>query len=202
MPYLAVEGSIASGKTTLAKALAQRCHIQSVLEDYHDVPSLKLFYKDPERHAFETEVQFTQSHYNRLVLALENNNGTPFITDFTLKRDLLFASITLEHQPDKLTEYKLFWQELTTQLPKPDWIILLDAPIDELLNRIKQRGRPFEQGISEDYLVRLVLGLRDIYRDCPDGVLIELESADLSELLEAVPTNLIASLGHGHLREA
>lgn len=197
-----MEGCIASGKTTLAKVLALRCRIQSALEDFHDVPSLEQFYKDPERHAFETEIQFTQSHYNRLVSALENNIGTPFVTDFTLKRDLLFASITLEHQPEKLTEYKLFWQELTIQLPEPDWIILLEAPIDELLNRIKQRGRLFEQGISKDYLRRLVLGLREIYRELPDDAFFKLESANLSELLEAVPTNLIASLGRGHLPEA
>ncbi len=198
MTYLAVEGCIASGKTTLAKALALRCQIQFVLEDYHDVPSLELFYKDPDRHAFETEIQFTQSHYNRLVSALEINNGTPFITDFTLKRDLLFASITLEHQPVKLTEYKLFWQGLATQLPEPDWIILLEAPIDELLNRIKQRGRPFEQEISEGYLKRLVLGLRNIYRGFADDVLIKLESTGLAELLKAVPTNLTARLGSSH----
>jgi len=202
VPYLAVEGCIASGKTTLAKALALRCRIQSVLEDFHDVPSLEQFYKDPERHAFETEIQFTQSHYNRLVSALENNNGTPFITDFTLKRDLLFASMTLEYQPDKLTEYKLFWQELTTQLPEPEWIILLEAPIDELLNRIKQRGRPFEQGISEDYLRRLALGLRDIYRELPAHAFFKLESAELSDLLTALPINLLTRLGSDHYPEA
>ena len=197
MPYVAVEGCIASGKTTLAKALAQQFHIQAVLEDYHDVPSLELFYKDPNHYAFETEIQFTQTHYNRLVLALENNEGTPFVTDFTLKRDLLFASVTLEHQPDRLMEYKLFRQELIDQLPEPEWIILLEAPIDELLNRIKQRGRPFEQGISEDYLRRLVFGLRDIYREFPDDAFSKLESADLSELLKALPTSLITHLGTG-----
>lgn len=170
-----------------------------MLEDYHDVPSLELFYKDPDRYAFETEIQFTQSHYNRLVSALEKNNGKPFITDFTLKRDLLFASLTLEHQPDNLTEYRLFWQELNTQLPEPDWIILLEAPIDELLERIKQRGRPFEKGIDEDYLRRLVVGLRDSYREFPDDAFFRLESANLSELLKALPTNLTARLGSRRL---
>ncbi|MCH8801047.1 MAG: deoxynucleoside kinase [Chloroflexi bacterium] len=191
MSHIAVEGCIASGKTTLAKALALKFHIDPVLEDYHDVPSLKLFYNDPETHAFETEIQFTQSHFKRLGEAIENSGGTPFVTDFTLKRDLLFAGVTLECQPEKLAEYQQFWMELANQLPEPDRIILLEAPVDELMKRIKQRGRPFEQGISEAYLKRLVSGLRDIYGEVPEGTVIKLESTELSELLEALPDNLV-----------
>ena len=193
MPYVAVEGCIASGKTTLAKALARRFGISAILEDYHDVPSLESFYKDPESHAFETEIQFTQSHFNLLAAALENRQGTPFVTDFSLKRDLVFARVTLEHQQEKQLEYKRFWQELAAQLPEPDWVIFLEAPVDELMRRIKARGRSFEQGISEDYLRRLVSGLREVYQDSREDVLIKLESTNLSELLDSVPNNLVGS---------
>lgn len=191
MPYIAVEGCIASGKTTLAKALALKFQINPVLEDYHDVPSLESFYKDPELHAFETEIQFTQSHFNRLTAALEQNERTPFVTDFTLKRDLLFASVTLENQPENLSKYRIFWTGLSIQLPEPTRVILLDAPIHQLMSRIKQRGRPFEQEITEAYLRRLVSGLRDIYQELHEDTLIKLESAHLSDLLEALPFHIL-----------
>ena len=83
MPCIAIEGCIASGKTTLAKALAQELVIQPTLEDYHDVPSLELFYNDPDTHAFETEIQFTQSHFNRLASALDVSRESTLVTDFS-----------------------------------------------------------------------------------------------------------------------
>ncbi len=191
MPFIAIEGCIASGKTTLAKALARHFGISPTLEDYHDVPSLELFYQDPERYAFETEIQFTQAHFNRLASALEPDKGSTLVTDFTLKRDLLFATITLDRQTDRLKEYRRFWESLASQLPEPDHILLLEAPTDELLYRITQRGRPFEQGISRQYLERLVTGLREMYRDAPEGSIQRLDSTNLSALLRAVPHSLV-----------
>ena len=191
MPYIAVEGCIASGKTTLAKALALKFRINSVLEDYHDVPLLEAFYEDPEIHAFETEIQFTQSHFDRLTTALRHNGTSPFITDFTLKRDLLFATVTLERQPANLLKYKRFWEELSARLPEPTWVILLEAPIDQLMIRIRQRGRPFEQSMKEGYLQRLVSGLEEVYRGFPEHALFKLESTQLSDLLDALPDNLL-----------
>ena len=190
MRHIAIEGCIASGKTTLAKALAQHFGISPILEDYHDVPSLELFYKDPDKYAFETEIQFTQAHFNRLASVLEVNKGSTLVTDFTLKRDLLFATITLERQPDKLMKYRQFWQNLASQLPEPDQILLLEASTDELLNRIRRRGRPFEQGVSRQYLDRLVTGLRETYRDAPEGSIQRLDSTNLSEILRTVPASL------------
>ena len=187
MPYISVEGCIASGKTTLAKALAQQFGISPTLEDYHDVPSLEAFYKDPDRYAFETETQFTQAHFNRLAQALELNQGSTLVTDFTLKRDLLFATITLERQPDRLMEYRRFWENLARQLPVPDKILLLEAPTQVLLDRIRRRGRQFEQKISKEYLERLVGGLRGSYLDAPEDSLQRLDSTNLSELLRFIP---------------
>lgn len=191
MPHIAIEGCIASGKTTLAKALARHFGISPILEDYHDVPSLELFYKDPDKYAFETEIQFTQAHFDRLASALEVNKGPTLVTDFTLKRDLLFATVTLERQPDKLMKYRQFWQNLASQLPEPDQILLLEASTDELLSRIRRRGRPFEQGVSRQYLDRLVTGLRETYRDAPEGSIQRLDSTNLSEILRTVPASLV-----------
>ena len=192
MSHIAIEGCIASGKTTLAKALAQHFGISPILEDYRDVPSLELFYKDPDKYAFETEIQFTQAHFNRLASALDANTGSLLVTDFTLKRDLLFATITLERQPDKLMKYRQFWQTLASQLPEPDQILLLEVSTDELLDRIRRRDRPFEQGVSRQYLDRLVTGLRETYREAPDGSIHRLDSTNLSELLRAALASLVA----------
>ena len=195
MPYISVEGCIASGKTTLAKALAQQFGISPTLEDYHDVPSLEAFYKDPDRYAFETETQFTQAHFNRLAQALELNQGSTLVTDFTLKRDLLFATITLERQPDRLVEFTQFWHNLASQLREPDLILLLEAPTDELLNRIKRRGRPFEQNITKRYLQRLVTGFSELYGDTSEGCVQRFDSTDLSELIRVVPASLVSQFG-------
>ena len=119
MPYIAIEGCIASGKTTLAKAVASKLGISVTLENYHDVTSLELFYEDQDKYAFETEIQFTQAHYNRLATAVESHGESVFVTDFTLQRDLLFATITLESQPGRLEDYQRFWQDLSMQLPEP-----------------------------------------------------------------------------------
>ena len=197
MPYIAVEGCIASGKTTLAKAIALRFGIRSVLEDYHDVPSLEQFYRDPETYAFETEIQFTEAHYNRLISAFQDNEDSTFVTDFTLERDLVFASVTLVHQPLKLAEYKSFWQDLVSLIPEPDRIILLEVPMDELLRRVRQRGRPFEQEIGGEYLERLVSGLRELYRDAPEESIRRLNSTNLTELLRDIPNSLLTLLGSG-----
>ncbi len=192
MRHIAIEGCIASGKTTLAKAIAQHLGISPILEDYHDVPSLELFYKDPDKYAFETEIQFTQAHFDRLASALEVSQGSTLITDFTLKRDLLFATITLERQPDNLMQYSQFWRNLASQLPEPDQILLLEASTDELLLRIRRRGRPFEQTVSRQYLDSLVTGLRDTYSDAPEGSIRRLDSTNLTELLRTVPASLVA----------
>ena len=200
MPYIAIEGCIASGKTTLARALAQEFGISPTLEDYQDVPSLELFYKDPDTYAFETEIQFTQAHFNRLAPALELLEGSILITDFTLRRDLLFATITLERQPDRLMEYRRFWQSLASQVLEPDQIVLLEAPADELLSRIRQRGRPFEQDIGKQYLERLATGLREIYSSTPQGFIRRFDSTNLSELLRTVPGSLAAQTGSGPRR--
>ena len=191
MHFIAIEGCIASGKTTLAKELAKCLGISPTLEDYHDIPSLGLFYQDPETYAFETEIQFTQAHFDRLVQALEVPSESVLVTDFTLKRDLLFATITLEHQSDRLIEYREVWQNLARQLPEPDRVLLLEAPTDELLKRIRRRARPFEQGISREYLERLSAGLRATYQDAPVDSIQRLDSTNLSQLLIAIPTNIL-----------
>ena len=195
MPYIAIEGCIASGKTTLAKALAQELGIQPTLEDYHDVPSLHQFYEDPEKHAFETEIQFTQAHFGQLASVLIPGEDSILVTDFTLKRDLLFATITLENQPGNLKEYKQFWHSLATQLAEPDLILLLEAPVDELLLRIKLRGRSFEQRINADYLERLVDGLRETYRDAPEGSVQIMNSRDRSDLVKVAISHVHTWLG-------
>ena len=108
-----------------------------------------------------------------------------------MKRDLLFATITLERQPDKLMRYRQFWQNLASQLPEPDQILLLEASTDELLNRIRRRGRPFEQGVGRQYLDRIAAGIRETYRDAPEGSIHRFDSTNRTELLQAVLARLV-----------
>ena len=94
-----------------------------------------------------------------------------------------------------MVEYRRFWQDLTGQLSEPDQILLLEAPPDELLNRIRRRGRPFEQSICKGYLEQLATGLREMYRDASEGSVQRFDSTNLSELVRVVPATMVSQLG-------
>ncbi len=158
-----IEGCIATGKTTFAQRLASLLHASLLLEDYHQVPSLPDFYEDPSTHAYVTEMEFTRYHFgllNRLVR--QEGRGTT-VVDFSLLRDLVFASITLRGQSDNLARYRRYWHRLNNLSPKPSVVVLLEAPVEVLLQRITARARPFELAIEPEYLQAVSAGIRDVY---------------------------------------
>lgn len=164
--FIAIEGNIGAGKTTLAHQLAAYYQAGLLLEQFTDNPFLPKFYKDKDRYAFPLELSFLAERYSQLKEELINRNRQqPVIADYTITKSQLFARTNLG--PD---EYELFSRMagiMKTTLPKPDLLIYLHAPVSTLQQRIRKRGRPYEQNIADAYLLEIEEAYRQ-YLDSED----------------------------------
>ena len=158
--YIAIEGPIGVGKTTLAHLLAQSFNYEILLEDSEQNPFLKDFYKNPERNALATQLFFILQRVQKIQSLRQADIFSPVrISDFLIEKDPLFAKITLTI--DELELYKKVYSQLTIDAPKPDLVIYLQASTDVLLSRIEQRGNRAEKAISKTYLQ----SLNEVYSD-------------------------------------
>ena len=152
--YIVIEGPIGAGKTTLARAIGTRCGFTQMLEDPEANPFLAGFYRDLERYALPTQLFFL---FQRLQQVRELNQADLFsrvtVADFMLDKDPLFARLTLSD--DEFRLYRQIYDHLKPQAPTPDLVIYLQASADTLIDRVRRRGAAYEQGIADDYLVRL-----------------------------------------------
>lgn len=152
--YVAIEGPIGVGKTTLVQRLSARLGAQVVLEVVEENPFLPRFYEDQVRFAFQTQLFFLMSRFKQQQELLQADLFTPnVLADYHLLKDRIFARLTLKD--DELALYDRVYQSLETHILKPDVLVYLHAPIDVLLGRIAQRGRPFEADFDAGYLTRL-----------------------------------------------
>jgi deoxyguanosine kinase len=149
--YIAIEGLIGAGKTTLARRLAADRGGRLVLEEFEENPFLPRFYEEPQRYAFSVELSFLAQRYHQLKRITEQDLFTPStVADYSLGKSLVFASVTLPAD-----EYRLFMDLYTIMygdLPKPDLIVYLHMDMERVRKRIHSRGRSYEQQISVDYL--------------------------------------------------
>jgi deoxyguanosine kinase len=187
--FIAIEGNIGVGKTTLAQKLAGHYRTRLILEQFADNPFLPGFYKNKERYAFPLELSFLADRYEQLKDTLLNPTLSEelIVADYTITKSLLFAHNNLNND-----EYALFIKMadiMNTTLPKPDLLIYLHAPIDKLQQQIQQRGRPYELNIEDAYLEEISLAYGQ-YLDQEelkvlmiDTAAIDLNRADHFELL-------------------
>ena len=153
--YIAIEGNIGVGKTTLAKLLAKQLNARLVLEEFADNPFLEKFYEDQKRYAFPVEMAFLADRYRQLQ-ALENTQDLfqpILVADYAPFKSLLFAQNNLEEQEFLL--YRNFWELSLGKLPSPDLIIYLKRPMESLQRNIVERGRSYEQSLPLEYLQTL-----------------------------------------------
>ncbi len=152
--YIAVEGPIGVGKTTLARRLAESLGYQCLLEPVAENPFLDRFYREGRRHALSTQLFFLL-HRHRQMTELEQQDlfRPQLVADFLLQKDRLFAETTLDAQ--ELVLYDQIQHSLATQAPVPDLVIYLQAPTRVLLERIRRRGIAAEQHIDAAYLEAL-----------------------------------------------
>jgi deoxyadenosine/deoxycytidine kinase len=152
--YVVVEGPIGVGKTSLVRRLAGRLDADTLLENAADNPFLPRFYQEPRRYALPTQLHFLFERSRQLRdLAQADLFRGGTVSDFLIDKDMLFARLNLED--DEFELYQKVYCDLAPQAPTPDLVIYLQAPIDSLLARVRQRGVEFERGMSADYLQRL-----------------------------------------------
>lgn len=152
--YVAVEGVIGVGKTTLAKRLAKSLDAAMVLEVVEENPFLARFYDDPEAYAFQTQIFFLLSRYRQqLELSQRDLFAGSVVADYIFAKDQIFATINLSEE--ELSLYRTIVPLLEARLAKPELVVYLQATTDVLLERIKRRGRSFEREISREYLETL-----------------------------------------------
>jgi len=152
--YIAVEGVIGVGKTSLAKAIAGRVGGDTIEEPFEDNPFLERFYADPEPWAFQTQLFFLFSRFRQLQEARQPSLfARATVCDYLFAKDIIFAHATLSD--DELKLYHQIYDLLREKVPSPDLVIYLQAPTEVLMQRIMKRGRSYEQEMDGDYIERL-----------------------------------------------
>ncbi|MEM0992420.1 MAG: deoxynucleoside kinase [Bacteroidota bacterium] len=150
--YIAIEGNIGAGKTTLCNMLEADYNCEIVLEQFTDNPFLPPFYENPERYAFPVELFFMTERHKQLQehFASPNLFQQTTVSDYFFVKTLLFAQNNLQAEEFRL--FQRLFHVLNATFPKPDLLVYLHRSVDDLLANIKQRGRVFEQQISGEYL--------------------------------------------------
>ena len=149
--YIAIEGPIGVGKSSLAKILAQKYAYRLVKEEVAGNPFLERFYENPRKFAFQTQLFFLLSRYRQQrELAQGDLFEGGLVCDYILAKDKIFALINLED--DEISLYESIYKLLVSTLPKPDLVIYLQARPEILLSRVRKRGIAYERNISLDYL--------------------------------------------------
>lgn len=150
--YIAIEGVIGVGKTTLARLLQSTFDADLLLEIFEENPFLSDFYSDRARYAFQTQIFFLLSRYHqqREGVAKALNSHSILISDYTFQKDRLFAEVNLDG--DELEMYFKVHEALGEKITRPELTVYLRADTDVLMHRIAQRDRPYERQMDVDYI--------------------------------------------------
>ena len=166
--YIAIEGNIGAGKTTLATKIADDFNAKLVLERFADNPFLPKFYEDQSRYAFPLEMSFLADRYQQLSddLAQFDLFKDFIVADYHIFKSLIFAKVTLTEDEYRL--YKTMFDIIHKEMPKPDLYVYLYQNTEQLLANIKNRGRSYEQQIPADYLDKINRGYLDYIKSQTD----------------------------------
>ncbi|HKX85090.1 MAG TPA: 2-amino-4-hydroxy-6-hydroxymethyldihydropteridine diphosphokinase [Flavobacterium sp.] len=166
--YIAIEGNIGAGKTTLATRISEDFNAKLVLERFADNPFLPKFYKDQNRYAFPLEMSFLADRYQQLADDLSQFDlfADFVVADYHIFKSLIFAKVTL--QEDEFRLYKTLFDIIYKEMPKPDLYVYLYQNTDRLLKNIKKRGRSYEQEIPAEYLDKINQGYLDYIKTQTD----------------------------------
>jgi deoxyguanosine kinase len=212
--YIAIEGVIGVGKTTLARMLQPRFEADLQLEVFEENPFLADFYSDRERYAFQTQIFFLLSRYHQQRRSVREvlDSGRNLLTDYTFAKDSLFARINLEG--DELDMYDKVHEALGEKIRLPDLIVYLQAETNVLMQRIAMRDRSYERNMESNYIEALNQAYNDHFSHhyqgppvltiCTDEMDFVKEPADLALIENLVRAELskilrqeILPLGNG-----
>jgi deoxyguanosine kinase len=176
--YLAIEGVIGVGKTSLARLLQQEFEAQLLLEIFEENPFLSDFYSDRERYAFQTQIFFLLSRYRQqrefVPSAIKQGN---LISDYTFQKDSLFAHLNLHG--DELETYNSVHEALAERLIKPDLVVYLRVDTDTAMHRIAMRDRSYERNMDRSYIEALNLKYEQFFGDPTSGAVLQIDTTPL-----------------------
>ena len=153
--FIAVEGNIGAGKTTLSQLLSQHYNAKLMLEEFAENPFLTKFYENPKQYAFPLELFFLAERFKQQQDLIKTADlfQSVTISDYLFTKCLLFAKVNLPEEEYRL--YQKMFDVFQQQLVTPDVLIYLHAPVSKLQSNIKKRNRKFEQSIPDEYLFKL-----------------------------------------------
>jgi len=176
--YIVVEGPIGVGKTTLANKLAKSFASDLLLEGADENPFLEKFYDDPKAAALPTQMFFLLQRARQLKAMKQDDMFNPVrVADFLIEKDRLFAELTLD--ADELDLYEQVYASLTIDIPRPDLVVYLQAPVEVLLERIQKRGLKHERFIEAAYLQRLCDSYIQFFYQYNNAPLLIVNAADI-----------------------
>lgn len=194
--YIAIEGPIGVGKTTLTQMLAKHLSARTVFEEFADNPFLAEFYRDKDRVAFQTQVYFLVARFKQQEeLRQQDLFSRAVVSDYLFAKDRIFAYMNLaEHE---LMLYERIYELLTPRLVKPDLVVYLQARPEVLLQRMRKRGREYELPVQATYLEELMRAYNNFFFHYDETPLLILETSDVDfknnpehfeRVLEAIQT--------------
>lgn len=196
--FIAIEGNIGAGKTTLSKLLSEKFNARLILEEFAENPFLTKFYENPRQYALPVELFFMAERYKQMKDFLQQKDLFQNLTvsDYLFTKCLLFAKVNLS--PDEFRLYQSLFDIMQQQIIQPDLLIYLHAPVNKLQENIKIRNRPYEQNIPDDYLFNIQEtythyikqhNLRTIYVDVTKGDFLQNEK-HLQAIIEILNTEI------------
>jgi deoxyadenosine/deoxycytidine kinase/NTP pyrophosphatase (non-canonical NTP hydrolase) len=178
-PYIAIEGVIGVGKTTLARLMQDSFEAEMLLEVFEENPFLSDFYADRSRYAFQTQIFFLLSRYRQQHRVIGPTlPHSSLISDYSFAKDRLFAILNLEG--DELEMYERVHSVLAEKIPLPDLVVFLRAEVDTLMDRIATRDRPYERTMSRDYIADLRLAYERFFADYRDAPVLAIDTDNLN----------------------
>ena len=176
--YIVVEGPIGVGKTTLARRLAASLRAETLLEAPEENPFLARFYENPRAHALSAQLFFLLQRVRQIQdLHQRDLFRTTTVADYMVQKDRLFAQLNLD--ADEFTLYQQLYDKVVGDTVKPDLVIYLQAPVDVLLERIANRGVPYEDAIEPQYLRRLIESYTRFFYHFEDVPLVIVNAAEI-----------------------
>jgi len=177
--FVAVEGPIGVGKSTLAHILAERMGARLLLEPVEENPFLPDFYRDRERFAFQTQLFFLLSRFQQQADIVQEDlfarGGV--VSDYLLIKDRMFAAINLSKE--EMVLYDRLWGILSPRAPRPDLVVLLLGSVPVLMERIKKRARPYEKTIETSYLEALIRIYTEYFFDYGESPLLVVDTSEI-----------------------
>lgn len=187
--FIAIEGVIGVGKTTLTRLLAKELNAEIVLEVVEENPFLSGFYEDIERYAFQTQIFFLLSRFKQMQTAAPNIlSRKNLVSDYLLAKDCIFAQLTLN--PDEMDMHSRLYPILASKLPRPDLAVYLKASQNVVMERIALRDRPFERSMSREYIAKLGDAYESFFASYTDSPVLVIDTDKL---------NIVSN--HEHLSE-